>query len=209
MESMDALKSAVPQIYETELHDRETNLSVRFVTVPARSMAEGEILRQPPEAVMEVLELQPLGEPLHASDMAYAMAALLEKSTESNVAFEFFDLVRRNSDAFAHDHPELLAFAEHVTFRSVIPFEHSPLGPDALGSILASGSGIGIGAGVGFMVAGGPTPLLLITVPAGMIICGSAKGVAEGLSEGLRYRIRRLMGLPEEKERVAAEPASA
>jgi hypothetical protein len=34
---------------------------------------------------------------------------------------------------------------------------------------------------------------LLITVPAGMIICGAAKGIADALEDGLRDRLMRFL----------------
>lgn len=192
MESVQASDS-VPQIYETELEHPETSHAVRFLTVPARSVADPAILSEP-EALMAELELRPLGVPLSASEVPYAVASILLRE-DAEQALEHFHLVRDHLPAFMGDHPQVLEFSEYVSFAKVVPFEQSPLAGEALASLLASGSGVGIGAGIGIMVAGGPTPLLFLTVPAGIIICGSAKGVADGLAEGLRYRVRRLMGL--------------
>jgi hypothetical protein len=55
-------------------------------------------------------------------------------------------------------------------------------------------SGMGIGAYVGF-VAAGSGPLLLITVPAGMIICGAAAGIGKAIEDGLYQRILKMMGV--------------
>jgi hypothetical protein len=192
--------NVVPQLYETELEHPGTGHAVRFLTVPARSVAERAILSEP-EALMAELELRPLGDPLHASEVPYAVASVLLRD-DAVQALEHFYLVRNRLPAFMGDHPQVLEFSEYVSFARVVPFEHSPLGGEALGNLLASGSGAGIGAGIGFIVAGGPTPLLFVTVPAGMIICGSAKGIADGLGEGLRYRVRRLMGLKGEEQRA-------
>jgi hypothetical protein len=58
----------------------------------------------------------------------------------------------------------------------------------------ASTTGAGIGAYVGFVLTGpAPTALLLISVPAGMIICGAAKGIADALENGLRDRLLRFL----------------
>ena len=143
---------------------------------------------------MEELELRPLSGPLNASELPYAIASLLLRDEPEDVA-QHFDLVRKRLPVFIEDHPQVLEFAEHVTFANVIPFEHSPLSGEALARLLSARSGAGIGVGVALMVAGGPTPLLFLTVPAGMIICGSAKGIADGLEEGFRQKVRRLMGL--------------
>ncbi|HET8863902.1 MAG TPA: hypothetical protein VFM94_11715 [Solirubrobacterales bacterium] len=160
---------------------------------------EPAILRKPFD-VLAALDMRAIGEPLHASEMSYAMAAVIQQPADADDAWRLFDLYQRIGSHHARfDNPELIEFAEYAAYGSVVPFEHSPLGGDSLGNLLASGSGAGIGAGIGLMVAGGPTPLLFITVPAGMIICGSAKGVADGMAEGLRHHIRRLMGLPPEQ----------
>ncbi len=49
--------------------------------------------------------------------------------------------------------------------------------------------GIAIGAYVGFQSGAHYPPLLLFTVPAGMVICGAAYGVAMALRQGLRDKI--------------------
>ena len=40
-------------------------------------------------------------------------------------------------------------------------------------------------------------PILLVVVPAGIIICGAATGIAQALQIGLRTHILRLMGIEE------------
>jgi hypothetical protein len=184
----------VTQIYETEVEQPAIDQAVRFLIVPARSLAADPAILGHPEELMAELELRLLGGPLHASELPYAIASLLLRD-DAGEAWEHFNLVRDRLPAFQADHGAVLRFSEYVTFAPVVPFEHSPLGGEALAKLLTRASGAGIGAGIGIMVAGGPTPLLLITVPAGMIICGSAKGIADGLEEGLRYRVRHLMGL--------------
>jgi hypothetical protein len=193
MEASVPEEGSIPQIYETELEHPEVDHAVRFLTIPAKSVADREVLNEP-ERLLEELELRPIGEPLRASDTPYAIASILLRE-DAEQALEHFYLVRDHLPAFMTDHPQVLEFAEYASFASIVPFEQSPLAGEALANLLASGSGAGIGAGIGVMVAGGPTPLLFITVPAGIIICGSAKGIADGLAEGLRYRVRRLMGL--------------
>jgi hypothetical protein len=196
----------VVQLYETEIRDPDNEIGVRFATVPARSLAEPDACADPYRA-MELLELEQLSSPLSSSLLPYAIASILQRENDPSGAVEHLGLALTHREQFTQDHPELLAFAEYVTYANIIPVEHSPLGADSLGSILASGSGAGIGAAVGVMVAGGPTPLLFVTVPLGMILCGSAKGIGEGLGEGFRHKIRKIMGVPTES--VAAEPAGA
>lgn len=96
---------------------------------------------------------------------------------------------------------ELFSFAEQVAFTRLIPFEESPFDAHALASIVATGSGTAIGAIVGYLAVGTMIPpLLFVTVPLGMIICGAAAGVAKSLEEGLRSRILKLLEAPEDKE---------
>src|SRR5262249_29369501 len=83
-----------------------------------------------------------------------------------------------------------LRFAEKVSFEPLIPFEGSPLTSESLAKLATTATGAGFGAFVGF-VAFGSGPLLLITVPAGMVICGAAKGIAQALEDGLRDRLLR------------------
>lgn len=191
--------NGLAQLYETEVEQREIDKAVRFLTVPARSLGWGPDILHSPEELMGELEVRPLGGPLYASELPYAIASILLRD-DAEEARQHFDLVRERLPAFVDDHAAVLQFSEYLTFAPIVPFEHSPLGGEALAKLLTRASGAGIGAGIGIMVAGGPTPLLLVTVPAGMIICGSAKGIADGLEEGLRHRVRRLMGLRPETD---------
>ena len=102
----------------------------------------------------------------------------------------------RNQDLSA---VEAFAFAEYLAFSPVIPFEASPLEAASLAGMLTSASGMSAGAAAGFLAAG-PTPLALVTVPAGMIIGGAAAGVARALEEGLRSRIMRRLGVGESED---------
>ncbi len=184
----------IARLHESEVRDRVTGLGVRFITLPAGSLVAPDVLEDPSDA-MGSLGLEQLSEPLNPSLVPYAVASILQRE-DASAAVEHFGLVLEHREAFHSDHPEVLAFAEYVTYANVVPVEHSPLSLDSLGNLLASRSGAAAGVGVGIMVAGGPTPLLLVTVPLGMIIVGSAKGIADGLEDGFRYRIRRLMGVP-------------
>jgi len=73
----------------------------------------------------------------------------------------------------------------------VIVIEQSPPTLASLGDLLKQSSGgAAIGAYIGFQIVTGP--MLLIAVPAGMIICGAASGIAAGLQQWLRERIAGL-----------------
>ena len=85
---------------------------------------------------------------------------------------------------------DLIQFAEHLVLSPVVPVRRNPLNLESLGSVITTASGVGLGAFAGFIVAGG-TPLIFVTVPAGMIIFGAAAGVAKGLEKGLAARISK------------------
>jgi hypothetical protein len=103
------------------------------------------------------------------------------------------------ADAFAGiTDTQCITFAQQISFAQLIPFEESPLDLHSLGSIFSKPTVLGIGALVGFAAVGfAATPLLLVTVPAGIVIVGAAKGVGEALEKGLADRLQRFMGMPE------------
>jgi hypothetical protein len=83
---------------------------------------------------------------------------------------------------------ELLA---DLLFRDTIPWRGSPLAGQSLGGLLATVSGSGFGAAIGTYLGHGP--LLLLTVPAGIVVVGLTSyvtaGVGMGLQEGLRQKV--------------------
>ena len=79
-------------------------------------------------------------------------------------------------------------FGEKAAFDNLMPFERSPIELESLGKLVVSATGAGIGAYAGFVLAGS-TPFLLVAIPAGMIICRAAKGIADALEQGLREKL--------------------
>jgi hypothetical protein len=71
--------------------------------------------------------------------------------------------------------------------------ERSP--PEAIpfGVILKNSSSSVIGTMIGVAAAHENTALLFVTVPAGIIVVGSAFGIAKGLERGLAGKIEKLM----------------
>lgn len=73
-----------------------------------------------------------------------------------------------------------------------IVLEESPPKAVPLKSLIGAGSIMSIGAAVGYALAPGTYPLLLlITVPAGIIVIGSAAGVATAMQHGLHEVVRQ------------------
>jgi hypothetical protein len=87
---------------------------------------------------------------------------------------------------FSTELPRHFVFAEYLTFARVVPFEWSSLSADSLGNILtAQGQGE---AGYMYHEETG-TPVLAVAIPAGMVVCGSASGMARALESGLRHSL--------------------
>lgn len=82
-----------------------------------------------------------------------------------------------------------IEFANEVFYQRLIPLTQSPLALGSLSELIKAAS---VGAVVGFIAVAGH-PIVLIAVPAGIILCGAATGIANALEEGLRERILTLL----------------
>lgn len=143
-----------------------------------------------PEQIVVQLGIDHYYAPVTFGNLISTLAVAI---ANENAEFAFSALERRDIPAMLERvESRHFAFAEYLISARIIPFEQSPLSAESLGNIAASTSVTGVGAVVGYLIAG-PTPLLLITVPAGIIICGAAAGVARGLEDGLRRRITRFI----------------
>lgn len=81
-------------------------------------------------------------------------------------------------------------FTRYLVNDAIVPFESSPLETKALIEIASSA---GATAALGYFAS--EHPLILLTLPAGIVICGAAIGVGEALQQGLRAKILKLMGI--------------
>lgn len=184
----------VAQYYDTVVEDRETGSALRYIVIPARSFKNTATLRDR-KMLAQRLRFEVIQQ-LSASDLPRALlATLLEDRTE--IAFTTFQWkFNRPAEIAPSKTDELrLAFAEYAAYEKLIPFEESPLSPEALASVALRGSGAAAGAMAAY-VAFGNTPLVFVAVPAGMILCGAAAGLAKALHDGLEQQVRKLMGLP-------------
>jgi hypothetical protein len=182
--------------YEVELTDRESGLSLHCMAVPGQALAE----YGPPEHWLDYLPVERLEQVGLPSDLSVALAAILLEHEDAQQAAavyrELHDPERWLAawEGFRERLGPVLDFVEYAAYSPVVPLEQSPLDLHSLGSLLAGSSQVGGGAVLGIVVAGGASPLLFITVPAGIIVVG----VAAAFTEGLRYHIRRLMRVPDE-----------
>jgi hypothetical protein len=195
-------------VFEASIADKDTGLGAHFISVPQRYF---QGIQNRPMAVLENLGLQAIIDipPAHA---VYAIVALLSHDAElsSAITDSRSDIERHERFARALNRENLQRrigrkdweFAQYLAFAPLIPVEHSPLEGLSLDKIVQTG-GTGVGAYIGIVVAG-TTPLLFITVPVGMIICGAAAGVGLGLFKGLSDRISHLIRGSESQARVSA-----
>lgn len=190
---MSVIRTApLVQTYESSISDALGNWGFSFLVIPRRSLEVHQLSTDftavcgelDLDSVQSQSELDPLFLPFAIT------AILLAEKTEMS-AIEIFDTpLSQLEPSLQDEHDRAFVFAKDAAFADVIPFEQSPLEATSLVSTLIKGGGTGVGAFIGWVLAG-PTPLLLITVPAGMILCGAASGVAAGLQQGLKERISR------------------
>src|ERR671913_562272 len=175
----------VVQIYETTIADTTSNLSAHFVTVPARSLGGSSYLYQGSDWPLETLGLLRIAD-VPFGGVARSLAACLVSDDVEEFLRRFkqgFEEETRHSSAQL---PKPFVFAEYLTFARVIPFEQPSLSADSLGNILtAQGHGE-----AGYMYHEETRiPVLAVSIPAGMVICGSAPGMIRALESGLRQRL--------------------
>ena len=203
------------QIFESTVSADTSSHAIHVLVAPQRSFMAGE----PPgiTGLMQELSLVSV-QPVRPSELVAALATLLDPELRKHEGVERLITTLRPADTVDPGAPpavvpptpsvptpgaaavvtppppasETWAFAEQVAFARLIPMEQSPLDLESLASLVTKASAVGIGAYAGFVIAGG-TPLLLITVPTGMIIFGAASGVAKALEEGLRDRVLALL----------------
>jgi hypothetical protein len=94
-------------------------------------------------------------------------------------------------------------FSQYLAFAEIIPIQASPLDLHSLASLLAGASPVGVGVLVGFAsgggiqsIASGGDHLLLITVPAGILLCSAAARLGPGAADVVLDASRKVLGLP-------------
>jgi hypothetical protein len=181
------------QIFESTIFSDTTDQAVHVLVAPARSFVEPGDLKSP-EALIRELDLKKIG-PVSPTNLVFALDAMVgvdECGRESPEGV--FEFLRAQTVPIAHptQAPPEVTFAEQIAFSDLIPFEQSPLNLESLVGLVTKATGVAMGAYAGFVMSGG-TPLIFVTVPAGMIIFGAAAGVAKALEEGLRERLLNLL----------------
>jgi hypothetical protein len=193
------------QMFETTVADRETGYSFRFLSIPNRSISSNLNGKDLQNALKDALNLQSI-QPLRASDLSNAIMAMVQvdKATDEEETIRTQAILNQfvNPRLPPPPPPDLLQFAEEVAFAEIIPFEESPLSLVSLAGKVAgyAKNPIAMGAFIG-VLAGGTSLLLLVTVPAGIILCGAASAFVKVLDERRDDLLSKVCGLPPKKTR--------
>lgn len=198
------------QLYETTIYNRSGGAPFTFITVPGRSLVDGVVapnaaefarrlnLREPRFRDQEAIRLAPI----EAWSLPFMIDAVLGRPLDDFVwPYEPFFVERYLEGRSGRRRGGPSEFAQYLAYAPVVPFESSPLGPKALSELATAGGGVG--AAVGAYATG--HPLLLLVVPAGIIVCGAARGISEALRIGLRARLLDLMGVEDPEQRDSQE----
>ena len=179
----------VAQIYETTIADTTSDLAAHIVTVPARSLGGSSYLFEGSDWPLEMLGLLRIAD-VPFGGVARSLAACLVSDDVETFVRKFQQGFEEETSHFSVQLPEPFMFAEYLTFARVVPFEQPSLSADSLGNILtAQGHGE-----AGYMYHEETrTPVLAVSIPAGVVICSSAPGMIRVLDSGLRQRLLELV----------------
>jgi hypothetical protein len=171
------------QTYETTIMSRDSEHVMQVLVVPKASMPP-----LPVETVLKELKLGKLAI-TDPSNLAHHLAVLFSPELpQTDLLQAMTTAVMAPSESYQPSKDDV-RFAELMSFERLIPFEESPLELESLAKLATTASGAGLGAYIGFVVFGA-SPLLFIAVPAGIVLCCAARGVGQGLEEGLRDKVR-------------------
>lgn len=178
------------QFYETTIYNRDARRGFTYVTIPARAVPDVTLLEV--ESVGDSLGFERIlrVEPIEQWSAPFLFDAALGRYPDFPFAFDFPFIFERGAPPPRRGRGPS-DFAQYLAYERVVPFETSPLSAQSFASVL--GAGGGVGGAVGYYATG--DPLILVAVPAGIIICGAAAGVADALRIGLRARILEMMGV--------------
>jgi hypothetical protein len=190
------------QIYETTIQDNSSQSAVTFCIIPARSIPEEShpLIRERVydfiSSELGLINLFPL-RPEFFVEVISALLSTNERLYEPSVDLRakshlVHQLIESHEYRQVYVSTEVTEFASYLSSNNIIPFEFTPLEAVSYERLIHYIPAGGLGFYIGIVVAGN-SPLLFITVPAGIIICGAASGIARGLEEGLRSRIKGLM----------------
>ncbi len=155
-----------------------------LIFVPARSLSDFDERRQREPIPARELRLQLLSrmDPTQLKDVISLML-----STPYSIGAYPENPQTGHLGKVSDEHRE---FAEQLCNQPLVPYEESPLQVKSLATIATSP--VAAGTFIGIAVAG-LTPLLYISVPAGIVVCYVADGIGKGLRQGLKNRLYKML----------------
>jgi PASTA domain len=192
------------QIYETTIMSKDSEHAMQVLVLPKTSMPSMQT-PVPVETVFKELELRKLAG-TDPSNLAHHLAVLLSQDLPETDLFQAIATAVMEPQKSYQLSENDLRFAELMSFERIIPFEESPLELESLAKLATTASGAGLGAYIGFVVFG-TSPLLFIAVPAGIVLCCAARGLGQGLEEGLRVKVREWLKGKKGMKAAAGEKA--
>jgi hypothetical protein len=195
-------------IYESTVVDADTGVALQLLSLPSRSILPRSVLATP-EVVMEMLKIEPLSAIRTRSELDEAVSYLVEYAeTPVEISKRALPPTLQPWD---NETPVTLigeppsvdrATVNELVREAIVPTEQSPLQGTPLSELVGHASAGSVGAVLGYQAAP-HSPLLLITVPAGIVLVGAAKGLGAGLNAGLRGLVeRQLLGVKKQKKAV-------
>ncbi len=174
------------ELFNNTLISKNGLLKASILTVPSRCFNESEILQS--SSLLEALKIKKPIITIRAHHLWDDIARVIFYSEWSE---------KVSSDSDQDSHVSIIPrgghlFIEELIYGKHVIIENSPLSMESLANLVNSATGVGLGAYIGFII-GGNTTLLLLTVPAGMVICGSAAGLSRALEKGLEKRLMKLL----------------
>lgn len=211
MHTLDALPALATTRYQrlsTTVYDPDTGLEATFVVYPStwREGSSGEQVPIPRWSDLDPRDLgfEDMGAEALSSTPNLSHTDAWERTLAGMLRPDLFELVTdtpagpRWSKHLADLNvpPDLRAFTRYLLERPLIPFRRSPITGQSLSGLVGRSSGAGTGALIGAYAGMDHGLLLLVTTPGGMIIGGTAMGIASALEKGLHQKILAMIVPP-------------
>lgn len=146
-----------------------------FFEVPAKRIQEkyrpflGHLFHLVDALKVELLSVSPPSSP---SFLPHVLAAMIAGESNKDAALQYLKNIRTGSKGKASIPPELVQFSYSLAFKALV--RRLPESPCSLADLTKMGTSIQTGATIGLVAANG-IPLVMITVPIGVILCGATK----------------------------------
>lgn len=175
--------------YESTIIDSELDISTTFIVVPY-SQLPPSCLNMSSEELFRIFDIK-IEKPIESGWLVHSIAQTLFKA-KNQYKKSFPDTTPFQESNKLMLTNEFYKLAEYIAMSSFVPIENSPVQGKSLGEVFTDSTGVVLGTYVGYIISG-LTPMLVFWIPAGMIFFGAVSGIANGLSEGLRERIKTLI----------------